>query len=182
VCAAHHTLLLTIKEHYIIHKLRYKINNILGNKLAYGLMKYGRVSEADKRLVCSMGGKAHHKKMRENNLLKYKERQRKSGIIGGNKALKAKLGFYTMSKADKKLARDKGRKTTVKNKLGMFSDEYREIHKKFLHKKIITNNVIFDSMKEAAKYHKVCCGTITYRVNSDYIKWKEWNYIKDGEK
>jgi len=161
---------LTIKEHRLIHLLRYKFTGILENLYAANMMKY-----SDRERLFSVASKLSHKKRKEKNPEKYFLDQRICGKIGGIKCRDEKIGFHNLSEEEKNKAREKGRETLVKNKLGMFSDEYREKHKKKLMKKIKTPDNTFDSMKEAAIYYQVSPGTITYRVNSD--NFKNWYFI-----
>lgn len=175
------TILLTKKEHRIIHKLRYKVNGVLGNILSYNLIKFGREMLCENHKLFSIkGGQQHHKIYREKNFSDYIDRQKKSGIIGGNKCKDEKLGFFSFSEEELNLFRKKGRDTLVKNKLGMFSDEYRKKHKLTIQKRIKTPDRIFNSMKEASEFYGVVQATITYRVNNK--KWNDWFYInEEGE-
>lgn len=171
-------VLLTQKEHRIVHKLRFKITGVLGNLLAYNLLKYGRsVLSENHELISSAGGKAHHMKYRSHNPAQYKIRQSTSGIIGGNKCKERKLGFLALSKSVMDQHRMRGRQTLIQNKIGMFADEFREQHKKNLQKRVNTSHGVFESMADAAKFHNVSCGTITYRVKSNSESWKEWYYL-----
>ena len=170
---------LSQKEHSVIHKLRYEITGVVGNLIAYRLMKYGRkMLNENHTEISRAGGKAHHQIYRQNPEL-YSIRQKKSGIVGGNKCRDEKIGFFQLTEEEMKKAKSKGRQTIVREKLGMFSDEYREKHKELLHKKVYTPDGIFNSLTEASQYYKVSRSTMTYRVNSD--NFKEWFLIK-GEK
>lgn len=172
------TVLLTQKEHRIIHKLRYKFTGVLGNILAYNLMKYGRdFLNENHRLVASKGGFGHHEKMKNEDPEKYRERQSNSGKVGGTKCYENGLGFFAMSEDQMKKSRKRGTKTLVENKIGMFSDEFRKQFRIKLQKKVLTPDGIFDSMILAAKHYGVSCGTITYRVNNEREKWNEWRYV-----
>lgn len=173
------TVILTIKEHATIHILRYRINQILGNKLAYNILKYGFNNVTGRNN--SDFGKVSHIKFKERDPIGYVERQRKAGRAAGLNSLTNKLGFHGLSEADKQKARVKGGVTTALNKLGMFSDEYRAQHRLTLQKPVSTPDGQFDSMQEAAKYYGVCSGAITYRVNQKSLKWKEWSYTHEGE-
>lgn len=173
-------VLLTQKEHRLIHKLRYKINHNVGNLLAYNLMKYGRnYINKNKNIISSLGGKAHHKKMHNKDPVLYKERQRLSGLKGGNKCKIERIGFFALTEIELNESRKRGRETIVKNKLGMFSDEYREKHRLNLFKKIETPDGIFNSITEATRYYNTTPGNITYRLKSEKEQWKKWNYIGD---
>lgn len=173
-------VLLTQKEHRIVHKLRYKMTGVYGNIMAYNLMGYGRSVINDIRKEISIiGGKAHHYIWRQKDYGSYIDRQRKSGLIGGNICKDNQLGFFALSETDKQLARSRGNTTLVNNKLGMFSDEYREKHKKLLHKKVHTPDGVFDSMTMAAKHYGVCRSTMTYRINND--TFTEWYLVNKGE-
>lgn len=171
---------LTQKEHRIVHKLRYKITGVIGNFLAYNLMRYGRekMSEMIKE-ISILGGRAHHSSYKLRDYDSYIQRQKIAGINGGNKCKKSKIGFFNLSPEEMSEARKKGREKIVTEKIGMFSEEYREKHKLMLYKKIKTPDGIFNSMKSAAEFYNVVPGTITYRVKSD--SWKEWFYINGGE-
>jgi hypothetical protein len=61
------TVPLTLKEHRVIHLLRWKITSTSGNKLAYLIMKHGQNSIEARRLLSSMGGKIGGAKTRETN-------------------------------------------------------------------------------------------------------------------
>lgn len=168
---------LTQKEHIIVHHLRYKITKVIGNLCAYNLMKYGRLFKNEYQTIISRaGGIAHHLQWKLRDPITYSERQRKSGKLAGAYSRDNKRGFHSLSEEQKKEARDKGRKTTVELKLGMFSDGYRKKHRLTLHKKVVTPAGVFDSMQEAAKHHNVVPGTITYRVNSISNVWCDWHY------
>lgn len=172
------TVFLTEKEHRLIHRLRYKITGVLGNILAYNLLRYGRNSLGkNHKLISSLGGKSHHLHYRNRDALAYSNRQRAAGISGGNNCKSKQLGFFTLTESQKNAARNKGRATTVNNKIGMFSDEFREKHKQNLQKKIKTPNGVFDSMTAASTFYKVSAATITYRVKSNTESWKNWTYI-----
>lgn len=173
------TVSLTVKEHRIVHMLRWKFTGVIENFYAYCMMTY------DKReALHSIAAKMSHKKVKERDPVAYAERQRKAGIAGGKKAFERKSGFHGMSEEERKMVRDKGRNTTVKNKLGMFSDEYRKIHAENLKKKVLTPDGVFDSMTDAAKHYAVSPGTVTYRC-SHFIDWeivevKEDNNVTNG--
>lgn len=119
-----------------------------------------------------MGGIAMHTKTKQNNPEKYYTQQSEYGKLGGIKCRDNKIGIHSLTEEEKKSAREKGTKTIVENKIGMFSDEFREKHKITLHKKIKTPDGTFESMKEAADFYNVVAGTITYIVNN----WKGWYY------
>ena len=60
------TVPLTIKEHYIIHLLRWKITGTLGNKLAYSFMRGIGTIQTQKEMA-SLGGKKGGKITKESN-------------------------------------------------------------------------------------------------------------------
>lgn len=172
---------LTTKEHRIVHRLRYKLFGVVGNILAYNLMRYGRKALASNHsMFSSLGGKAHHLQLKIADPIKYSDRQRKAGLAAGMNSKTKQLGFYQLSKDEKKAAQDKGRQTTVEQKLGMFSDQYREQHRKTLFKPVVTPAGTFDSMQDAADHYGVSAGTITYRVNNTNPKWNLWNYMENN--
>jgi hypothetical protein len=162
------TVKLTLKEHRLIHLLRYKITGVFGNINAFNWMTQ---SENAKRNNSIEAAKISHKKFKERDPQGYYIRQKNSGIIGGNKAFENKKGFYSIPEEEMVKIRLRGVKTIVDNKLGMFSDEYREKHKLTLMKSIMTPDGIFNSMLEASKHFNVVPATITYRVNSKNEKW-----------
>lgn len=166
------TVKLTLKEHRLIHKLRYKITKIFGNIAAFNYMTQGVEAKRKNNIAAA---KLSHKKMKEKDLDNYILRQKKAGICGGVKARDEKIGFFKYNEDEMKIFRDKGRNILVENKIGMFSDSYRIKHKKMLQKKIFTPNGDFDSMTEASLYFNVSRGTITYRVNNN--NWLEWGYL-----
>jgi hypothetical protein len=128
-------------------------------------------SENVKRNNSIEAAKISHKKFKERDPQGYYTRQKNSGMIGGNKSFENKKGFHSISKEEMVKIRLRGVKTIVDNKLGMFSDEYREKHKLTLMKSIMTPDGIFNSMLEASKHFNVVPATITYRVNSKNEKW-----------
>jgi hypothetical protein len=162
---------LTLKEHRLIHLLRYKITGVFGNINAFNWMTQ---SENVKIKNSIEAAKLSHRKFKEKDPKGYYIRQKNSGIIGGNKAFENKKGFHSIPKEEMKKIRLKGTKTVVENKLGMFSDEYRKKHKLTLYKPIMTPEGKFNSMIEAAKHFNVVPGTITYRVKT---KNKQWYYL-----
>jgi hypothetical protein len=162
------TVKLTLKEHRLIHLLRYKITGVFGNINAFNWMTQ---SENVKRNNSIEAAKISHKKFKEKDPQGYYTKQKNSGIIGGNKSFENKKGFHSISKEEMVKIRLRGVKTIVDNKLGMFSDEYREKHKLTLMKSIMTPDGIFNSMLEASKHFNVVPATITYRVNSKNEKW-----------
>lgn len=166
---------LTLREHRIIHWLRFKITKVVGNLKAYYLMGSDGYVINHARLN-SRFAKMSHIKFKERDFTGYYERQRKAAIAAGKNSYEKQLGFYKLTEQQKTEARDKGRKTIVDNKLGMFSDDYREIHKLTLYKEIHTPDGIFRSMSEAANFYNVVAGTITYRVQSENERWSEWYY------
>jgi hypothetical protein len=172
------TVKLTIKEHRLVHLLRYKMTKIVGNLIASNLMS--NTSESIKKsrhIFAKIGAKAYHEKYKDKFFKEYSNHQRVAGTSGGNKCKEQSLGFFSLSSEEMKKAQDRGRQTIVKNKLGMFSDEYRENHKILLHKKIKTPEGIFNSMKEAAKHYNIVPGTITYRVKNK--NWNDWCYMNE---
>ena len=172
------TVLLTHKEHYLVHKLRHKFTNNLGNFKAYSLMKFGNMSKQFLQQCGSLGAKYHHTVLKEQDPERYSEKQRKAGIGGGNKCVEFKIGFHSQTKEQLKAAQEKGRKTLVENKLGMFSNEFREEFRKSLFKQIYTPEGIFNCMMDAAAHYDMSCGSMTYRVNNKSPKWADWYYIK----
>jgi hypothetical protein len=171
------TVKLTLKEHRLIHLLRYKITGVFGNIAAHNWMT--QPAEV-KRNNSREASRLSHVKMKERDYAGYIEKQRKSGILGGISSRDNKKGFYALTEEELIEARRKGTKTIVENKLGMFSDAYREAHKKILYKKINTPDGIFNSMMEAANFYNVVPGTITYRVNNNSKIWSNWFYIKEN--
>lgn len=173
-------VLLTQKEHRLIHKLRYHITGVYGNYMAYNLMRYGReIMQVLHSEFSSKGGKAHHTNLKNKSQTEYSSRQRKSGILGGISSRDNKKGFHSLSDREMEIARNKGRNTLVQNKIGMFSDEYRKLHKKRLCKRVSTPNGEFESLTSAAKYHKISNATVTYRINND--TFPDWYIIETGE-
>lgn len=171
------TVRLTQKEHKLIHLLRWKITGVIGNYYAYCLLS------SDKRKVLpQIAGKMSHVKFKERDPVSYEARQRAAGINGGQSVRDNGKGFYALSEEQKQSARKKGRETLVKNKIGMFSGEYRRIHAKSLMKKVLTPDGIFDSMSETAKHYQICPASVTYRCNSKSEKFQHWKIIEiEGE-
>ena len=170
------TVKLTRKEHRLVHLLRYRMTKVIGNLIASSLMSNTSDSiKKSRHIFAKIGAKSYHEKYKDKFPEKYSNHQRLAGVSGGNKCKEQSLGFFSLTQDEIKKAKDKGRQTIVKNKLGMFSDEYREKHKLLLHKKIKTPEGIFDSMLQAANYYNVVPGTITYRVKSK--NWNDWYYI-----
>lgn len=137
-------------------------------------MKYGRKYKT--REEYSILSKFSHEKFRKRDPEGYKMHQQKAGRAAGYNSKINKLGFHSLTEEQRKEARDKGRNTIVTQKLGMFSDEYREAHKLTLYKRVHTPAGWFDSMTEAANHYNVVAGTITYRANNTSKTWSEWYY------
>jgi hypothetical protein len=169
------TVKLTLKEHRIIHILRYKMTGILGNSYAYRMMRGSSRKDA-----ASFAARMSHAKRKENDLRSYKIFQKEAGIKGGISSYKNTKGFHSLSDESLKKARDRGRKTIVENKLGMFSDEYRKIHKELLKKKIVTPDGVFHSMTDVAVYYGISNASVTYRIKSSSKKFAEWKYLEKG--
>ena len=66
----------------------------------------------------------------------------------------------------------------IREKYGMFSDNFRQQHKKKLNKKIIIDELVFDSMMSVSKHFNISQSLVTYRVKSE--KWSNWNYLKES--
>lgn len=172
---------LTQKEHRIVHKLRHRINGALGNLLAYNLMRFGRQAlQQNHTLYSREGGRAHHSTFKLRSPTEYRMRQQKAGRAAGTNSRNHRLGFHSLSEEQRKDARDRGRETTVREKRGMFSDDYRRLHAKRLHKPIMTPAGAFESMSAAADYFDISAGTVTYRVNNSSTTWASWHYMKQG--
>ena len=60
----------------------------------------------------------------------------------------------------------------------MFSDEYREKHRKTLFKKISVGGIIYNSMKEVSEKYSICASSVTYRANSSSLTWINWFYVE----
>lgn len=162
------TVKLTLKEHRLIHLLRYKITGVFGNINAFNWMTQAENARQKNNIEAA---RISHKKFKEKDPQGYYIRQRNSGIIGGNKSFQNKKGFHSIPEEEMVKIRLRGTKTIVDNKLGMFSDAYREKHKLTLMKPIMTPDGIFNSMLEASRHFNVVPATITYRVNSKNEKW-----------
>lgn len=172
------TIKLTLKEHRLIHLLRYKVNHIVGNLVASCLMKNtDEFVRKARSSYAKMGAQYYHQIYRKNYPEQYKDNQKRAGKSAGEKSKTLSLGFFKLSEEELCEIRKKGRETIVREKIGMFSDEFREKHKQQLNKKINTPSGIFSSMKEAANFYNVVPGTITYRVKSE--NWNEWFYINE---
>jgi hypothetical protein len=166
------TVKLTSKEHRIIHALRYKFTRVMGNRYAYNSMTGDRLANAQ------LAAKYSHVKFKENSYEEYILRQTKAGINGGKSAFLNKKGWFNCDKETAKIRQEKGRKTTIENKLGMFSPEFILKHKESLKKKVNTPHGIFNSMGEAAKFYNVANATVTYRINSK--NFNEWHFIGEN--
>ena len=171
------TVSLSVQEHRIIHLLRWKMTGVVQNYYAYCLMT------SDKRgQLFSIAGKMSHTKFRERDPKGYRNRQSVAGISGGINARDNAKGFFSLSDEEKTAARNKGRKTLVEGKIGMFSDEYRILHAKNLRKKVLTPDGIYDSMIETANHYGICPASVTYRCNSVSEKFCGWKIIEiEGE-
>lgn len=169
------TVKLTLKEHTLIHKLRYKITGVIGNLIAYNLMQ----TTSDRKLNSKPAAKYSHTVMKQRDIINYTEKQRTAGIKGGQSAYKNNKGWFAHTEQEMAESRLRGTMTSVRNKLGMFSDAFIEKHRKTLMKKVQVENRIFNSMSEAARFYNISNGTVTYRVNS--VNFTEWNFINVGE-
>lgn len=168
-------VLLSLKEHRIVHLLRYKITKDIGNLHAYNLLKNGILSNRLLVEYGKRGARYYHTLYKLLNYDEYIMNQTLSGRKGGQKCHINKLGMFSLSVEEMCLARDKGRTTMVENKIGMFSDAYRKEHAKKLMKSIFTPDGVFDSMMDAANYYGVSNSTITYRIK----KFNGWGYLRD---
>lgn len=171
-CSNGKTVKLTLKEHRIIHKLRYKFTGVIGNLYAYNLMKRG---EASRTINASIAAKQSHILYKKRDYEKYIKRQVAAGIQGGNSAKEKKSGIHSMSEDDLQAARERGRKTTIENKYGMFSDDYRKQHRNKMKKTIKIEDRVFNSCTEAADFFNVVPGTISY-----WIKTGKATIINEG--
>jgi hypothetical protein len=167
------TVPLTSKEHKIIHLLRYKMNGNIYNYYAYCLMKGWR----NRKKRAKLGARLSHIKYKERDPKGYLDRQKKAGLAGGKAAFDKNAGFHAMSE-EERFYRTKGTDTLVREKIGMFSDEYRKLHAKNLQKMVLTPDGLFDSMGDAATHYGVSAGTMTYRVNSNSDRFAEWKIVK----
>ena len=161
------TVPLTFKEHRFIHKLRYKITGNIGNLYATNLMS-GTVS--DRRLRFVYIAQLSHIIFKNRDPESYFKRQSFAGKRGGDRAYRDSLGFFNLSETDKECARKRGTKTTVDNKLGMFSDEYRQIHKEKMKKVVNIDDLSFNSCTEAARYYNVSNALISYWIATNKAK------------
>lgn len=176
-------ILLTTKEHRLVHLLRYKITGVLGNLLAYNLLKFGRAALSHNHtLFSAAGGREHHRQMKSKDPEKYRARQQKAGQAAGANSRDNHLGFFQLSAMERREARDKGRRTTVSQKLGMFDDVFRANHRLTLQKQIQTPQGIFNSMSAAAAAFDITPGAVTYRVQSSSEQWKEWYIMEKLQK
>jgi hypothetical protein len=172
------TVLLTHKEHKTIHKLRYKITKNVGNLLAYNFMSNSvDVRRTNSKIAAKLGAKAYHTNYKEQNPKHYSKLQSNSGRSGGMKCVQENLGFFKISEEEKKKHRMKGVETIVQNKIGMFSDDFRQKHRLTLMKKIKTPDGVFDSITDASKYYGITLGAMTYRLKNE--KWNEWVYLNN---
>lgn len=170
---------LTIKEHRLVHYLRYKITKNVGNLRAYYMMT-NRTAESVS-LQASEAARARHALAKEQNYTEYLEKQRMAGRKAGAKCFENTLGFHAMSYEQRsEIGRRAGTKLAT-NKIGMFSDEYRVSHAASLCKPINTPDGIFGSSKEAAEFYNIGQSLITYRANSKSAKFVNWFYITEKE-
>lgn len=170
------TVLLTVKEHGLIHLLRYKMTKHKGNLGAYNLQRRFKENVFQRKDNARFAAKRSHVVSRERNLAGYFEMQRGKGKKGGESARNKNKGFFALSEQEKKNGRDKGRKTTVCNKLGMFSDEYRKKHAVSMQKVVICNGITYGSCTEAAEKNGVTRATI-----SNWIRSGKAVVISEGE-
>ena len=135
------------------------MTGVIGNLYAYNLMKYGKES---RQKNIKLANYISHAILKQKDPEKYSAKQRKSGIFGGKAAYEGRKGIHSMTKEEKKVFQSKGRETVVKNKMGMFSDEYRKYHSKQMQKVVVINGIKFESCSDAARHFNVVNGTITY--------------------
>jgi hypothetical protein len=169
------TVQLRHREHRLVHRLRYKFTKVFGNNAAYNWMSCGEAGAVKNQKEAA---KLSHSIAKNRDPVAYSERQRKYAKLAGSKCRDQKLGFHSMSEDDMTNARNKGNATVVSNKLGMFSDSYREKHKETLYKNVNTPSGAFNSMQDAARFYNVCSSTVTYRTGSDSEQFKEWYIIE----
>lgn len=132
-------VLLTYKEHRLVHWLRWKFTEVYGNKKAYMLM-YNRSEEYYrqlKRYAGSLGGSISGKLNKKNGTGIFgltKQQLSENGKITGNNAYKNKTGFH-------------------------HPDIIKELTKKRC-MEVSYNNVVYESRKACAKAHNVSDTTI----------------------
>lgn len=169
------TVLLTEKEHRIIHYLRYKITKNFYNFYAYRLIKscQNRIENA------KMAAKVSHIVLKEKDYDYYIKRQSKAGKSGGLKCKNEKLGFHSFTKEQ---FQENGRKVgtiLAEKKIGMFSDEFRKYKNDSQKKKVHTPAGVFNSLTEAAIYYNVVPTTVTNRVRNSAERFSEWYLIEE---
>lgn len=176
------TVKLTFKEHRIVHKLRYKFTGVVGNICAYNMMSLG---DGGRVLNVKLAARESHRGGKLRDPEKYFKKQGLAGKNGGLSAYKNTKGFHKFSEDQKQEYRTKGRETIVKNKIGMFSDEYREIHRYKMRKIIEIDGNIFNSCTEAAKYYEVSNALVSYWIKENKAKILfegEYSFKGKGEK
>ena len=82
---------LTIKEHRLVHLLRYKMTNVVGNLRAYYMMS--NRSYESVQLQASEAAKASHQKRKSADPIAYIEHQRRVGVLGGTKCFVEKKRY-----------------------------------------------------------------------------------------
>ena len=169
---------LLLKEHALIHILRYKITSNKGHLGAYNLLKRHRDNVWQRKDNASYAAKESHRQRLEDDPQAYSECQRQKAIKAGAIARDQGLGIFALSEEEKQAARAKGTQTIVDNKIGMFSDEYRKAHAKSMSKKVLVEDIVYNSCQEAAKALGVSPGTISYRIKSGKITILETGTIR----
>lgn len=163
------TVPLTLKEHALAHLLRYKSTGLKGHLGAYGLLSRNNFSVFHRKDNASYAAKQLHKQWKESNPISYSESQREKGRKGAIASMEAGVSIFGMNADEQKAARAKGCKTTVENKLGMFSDEFRKYRCLKQQKRVEYNGVVYESCTQAAKSLGVSLATISNRIKSGKI-------------
>lgn len=125
------TVPLTLKEHYIIHFIRYKITGTIGNKLAYCLLRNlsTKYTREEYLKICSDAGKIGGRATKDNNLGIFSpnyDRSSQSKLNWENGIGLAGIPLEKKIETGKKIG-----KSTKENNLGIFSPDYINYHREY---------------------------------------------------
>jgi len=114
------TVPLTFKEHYVIHHLRWKMTNTLGNQLAYKIMK-GIGNRDVQQYIQIEGGKLGGRVTKDNNLGIFSDNYDRGAQtrLNWSNGIMDNLDFYNMGKL--------GGTSTRKNKSGIFREDLQHL-------------------------------------------------------
>lgn len=100
----------------------------------------------------------------------------------GDSCRREKNGFYGKTHSiESKIKQSESHKNMsdyTKELLSKKKKDYLKTHLANCSKQCSINELIFNSLKEASLFLKICVSTLKKRIESDDLKWINWNYIQ----